>query len=97
MQQYGKSYNPPEYFFVVDYHGQRFGDKQESELLKFRDTIELQLITSKGEPVSRIEYRLLLADGTEKKGKLDAEGRAVVSDVPPGPYWVRYPDFDRII
>lgn len=35
MKKYGKSYNHPEYFFIVDVHNKRFGEKQESKLLEF--------------------------------------------------------------
>ncbi len=84
MERYGKSYNPPEYFFVIDYHGQRFGKKQESGLLLFKDYVEIELKNQRGEPVPDEEYILTLPDGTTREGKLDKEGRALEKDVPPG-------------
>lgn len=95
MKKYGKNYNPPEYYFVIDFHGKRFGDKQESKLLEFKDWIEITLTDAVGLPVARADYAVRLADGSEKKGKLDAEGHARVDEVAPGEYWVHFPDYDE--
>ena len=93
-EKYGKNYNPPEYFFVIDFYRQRFGDKQESGLLEFKDWIEIELLDQFGEPVAEAEYVVLLADGSEVEGKLDSKGFARVEDVVPGPYWVQFPDHE---
>ncbi|MFZ5979819.1 MAG: hypothetical protein ACOYVF_04240 [Candidatus Zixiibacteriota bacterium] len=92
MERYGKSYNPPEYFFVIEIKGQKFGTKQESKLLLFKDYLEIELVNQKGEPVPDEEYKVTLPDGTTKKGKLDKNGRAVVKDVPPGKCIVEFKD-----
>ena len=92
MERYGKTYNPPEYFFVVDIRGQKFGTKQESKLLLFKDYIELELVNQWGEPVPEEEYKVTLPDGTVKEGKLDKDGRAVVKNVPPGKCTVEFKD-----
>jgi hypothetical protein len=84
MEKYGKNYNPPEYFFVIDFHGQRFGDKQESKLLGFRDAMIIEFIDANGEPIANEEFILKLPDGSEKRGKLDKEGRLKTEDIPPG-------------
>ncbi len=90
LQKYGKHYNPPEYFFVVAIDGLRFGQKQESGLLEFKDFIELELLSLNNEPEEEVEYTVILPDGSEKKGKLDNKGRARIEDVSPGNYEVKY-------
>ena len=92
MKKYGNNYNPPEYYFVIDFHGQRFGDKQESKLLEFKDWIELKLQISNGDPVSNARFIVKLADGTERQGNLDQNGTYRLEDIPPGWYWVVFPD-----
>ena len=84
MERYGKSYNPPEYFFTVVVNGQRFGAKQESKLLLFKDYIDIELKNQLGEPVPDEEYIITLPDGSTREGKLDENGLAVEKDVPPG-------------
>jgi hypothetical protein len=93
LKEYGKNYNPPEYFFVVDIDGYRLGEKQESGLLKFKDWIRIELHDHVGKPVPNEKYTLILADGTEKKGTLNADGYAKVEDVPPGNYYVIFHDY----
>jgi hypothetical protein len=93
-EKYRKNYNPPEYFFVIDIYRKRFGEKQESGLLEFKDWIEIELLDQFGEPVAEAEYAVLLADGSEVEGKLDSEGFARIEDVVPGPYSVQFPDHE---
>jgi uncharacterized surface anchored protein len=86
MQKYGKSYNPPEYFFVIDVHGRRFGDKQESGLLIFKDWIQLEACDELGDVLSNANFQITLADGTEVKGKLDENGAIRIDNLSPGQY-----------
>ena len=88
-----KGYNPPEYFFRVIIAGV----SADSNLLEFRDFIELELIDSKGRPIANAKYEVLLPDGTELSGSLDSSGKAVIQDVPPGFCWVNYPDFEEAL
>lgn len=90
MQQFGSNYNPPEYFFTLKIGDEEFGLDQESGLLEFKDYVDLSCEDDSGAPVANAEYTLLLADGSERTGELDAEGRAREEDVPPGPYSVFY-------
>ena len=92
MKKYGKKYNPPEYFFVIDIDGFKLGEKQESGLLEFKDWIRVELHDHEGKPIPNEKYTLILADGTQKDGKLNAEGYAKVGNVPPGNYHVFFPD-----
>jgi len=92
MKKSGRSYSPPEYFWVADLHGRRFGQNQESGLLAFKDWIELYLAEVSGHPVKDERYEITFADGSTRKGKLDKQGKARIDDVPPGKADVRYPD-----
>ncbi len=88
MQRYGNQYNPPEYFWTADFHGRRFGQNQESGLLRFKDWIEIELRDSAGRLISDAAYVLHLPDGTERGGRTDAQGRAREENLPPGPCFV---------
>lgn len=81
-------YNPPEYFFrvVID------GVHENSELLEFKDWIGIELRDSDGNPIPNEEYVLYLADGTERKGKLNSEGFATEENLPPGVLIVVFPN-----
>ncbi len=92
MQRYGKSYSPPEYFFVVEVMGLKFGKKQESKLLLFKDYVDIVLTTQSGTPIPDEDYVLYMPDGSQRKGKLDKTGRAVEKDVPPGDFRVEFPN-----
>lgn len=92
MQHYGRNYNPPEYFFTVKIGDTEYGSEQESGLLLFKDYIEIELFNVDGTPASGVEYRVILADGTEMSGNLDAGGSARLEDVPPGRYTVVFPE-----
>ncbi|NOX76552.1 MAG: hypothetical protein GXP17_08075 [Gammaproteobacteria bacterium] len=91
MKQYGGSYSLPEYFFVLDVKGGRFGKDQESSLLQFKDWIEITLIDDFEEVNEDIKYELDLPDGSTRKGQLDPDGMVKEEDVPPGKVIVRFP------
>jgi hypothetical protein len=95
LREYGRSYNPPEYFFVIEIEGSRFGQNQESQLLTFRDWIEVELKNHKDELVANAEYTLKLPDGSQKQGRLDGNGRARIEDVPPGSFRIIFPGLEE--
>jgi len=75
-----KGYNPPEYFFRVkleEVHA-------DSELLEFKDWIDVVLLDGGGNPIPNEKYTVTFADGSKKKGVLDQDGRARIEDVPAG-------------
>jgi len=85
MQRYGRSYNPPEYFFTIKINEHELGKSdQDSGLLRFKDWIELKLNDHCGNPMANREYVLHLPDGSTRNGHLDANGRSVEEDIPPG-------------
>jgi hypothetical protein len=91
-QRYGRHYNPPEYFFEVDAYGLRFGEKQESGLLEFKDWIEIELVDGDGQPGSNQKYVLHLPDGSTSEGTLDEQGHARIENLPPGAFFIDYPE-----
>ncbi len=86
-----KGYFPPEYFFRVKVGG----ISEDSELLEFKDWIEIELLDEFGSPIPEAEYVVRLADETEIEGKLDKNGYARVEDVVPGPYWIHFPEYEE--
>lgn len=90
MKKYGKSYNPPEYFFMIDVYGQRFGDEQESGILEFRDWIEISLVDGLGNPLSDVEYTMTLPDKSKRTGRTDKKAYAIEEDIPPGKISIEY-------
>lgn len=90
LQQYGRSYNPPEYFFTVKVGDVEFGRKQESGLLTFKDYLEIRLVGRDGKPRKDEPFTVTLPDGSTKDGQLDANGYARIDDVPPGRCQVKF-------
>jgi len=81
-QETEKGYKNPEYFFRVDVGGV-YAD---SDLLKFKDWIEIKFLNSKQEPRSGIEVNIKFPDGTSQKKTTDDDGIIIFEDVPPGKF-----------
>jgi len=81
-------YSPPEYFFRVVI-GSISAD---SDLLEFKDWIELTIEDGTGHPVPNRRYILHMPDDNDRNGTTDDEGRIREEDVPPGPWWIELPD-----
>lgn len=81
------SYRHLEYFFVA----WAAGKEAKSGLLKFQDWLEIQPKDVQGRPVPNRDFVVTLADGSERRGTLDANGRARIEDVPPGPIRISFP------
>ena len=92
LKNYGKSYNPPEYFFTVRVEGNEFGTKQESGLLLFKDWLVVRLRDRDGLPIANEHYILTLPDGTTREGNLDQDGQVKLGELPPGPCRVHFPN-----
>jgi hypothetical protein len=58
------------------------------------DWIEIALVDRRGEPVGGEAYRVLLPDGAVREGRLDADGRARLTDIEPGACEVTFPNLD---
>jgi hypothetical protein len=88
LKKYGRSYNPPEYFFAV-----KVRDAEDiSGILLYKDYVEIYLKNPGGEPIADEDYILTLPDGTEIEGKVDSKGYAKVEGIPPGKVSVRFPN-----
>jgi hypothetical protein len=96
LQKYGKNYNPPEYFFVIELDGQRAGENQESKLLFFKDWIEIELSDEDGNPMRHENYIITLPDGIQRQGRLDAKGKVVEKNIPPGNVLIEFPNVEQI-
>ncbi|MBT8399865.1 MAG: carboxypeptidase-like regulatory domain-containing protein [Rhodothermia bacterium] len=81
-------YKPPQFFFRVDV----FAKTADSDLLTFKDFVEVRLRDDDGAPIPDAEYVLHLPDGSQRTGTLDAEGTAREEDVPPGVCVVVFPE-----
>jgi len=92
LEQYGRHYNPPEYFFTIKCGGTEFGREQESGLLTFKDWLEITLANEDGSPSAGSDFVVTLADGTQREGSLDSDGRVRLEDVPPGRFSVFFED-----
>jgi hypothetical protein len=97
LKKYGKSYNPPEYFFVIEIDGQKFGRDQESGLLVFRDWIEVLFTNGPDIPMEGEKYILHLPDGTTREGEFDGDGKLREDKIPPGRVFVEIPAFFDIV
>lgn len=84
LKKYGKSYNPPEYFFVVVIDGQRIGEKQESGLLEFKDTMRIRMEDAYGNPCKARKFTVRFADGSSRDVQTGDDGVVLVEKVPPG-------------
>lgn len=87
LQEYGRHYNPPEYFYVVEVDGVRFGEElEEEEFLSFRDWLEFQIKNANGIFLDGIELTCHNPDGTSEQITSDCEGRFLLADLDPGKY-----------
>ena len=55
------------------------------------DTLDLICIDADGGPAANVPYEVSLADGSTRKGNLDADGKAQLTGLPPGSATVDYP------
>lgn len=81
-------YNPPEYFFRVSIDN----ISADSDLLTFKDWIEITIEDRTGVPVPNRRYILHLPDGSDRDGTSNNEGVVREEDVPPGPWWIELPN-----
>ncbi len=81
-------YYYPEYFFDLKVGGK----SAQSGLIRFIDWIEIELVTEEGEVVPNADYVAYFADGSEREGKLDEEGKAKLEDIPPGKVHFEFSD-----
>jgi len=96
MQRYGQNYSHPEYFFVVDIDGVRFGDRQESGLLRFMDWVDVKVTSGLTKPLEGANYTIYFADATTQAGVVDSSGLVRIENVGPGDVYIEFSDFTDI-
>ena len=89
----GEEYHHPEYLFDLKVGG----ESARSELIKFIDWIEVELITKEGKVIPSADYTAYFADGSEKKGQLDEAGKVKLEDIPPGKVHFEFPSIKYVI
>jgi hypothetical protein len=89
LAPYKKSYQKPQYFFIIEIDGCRIGVNQESGFLVFADFADFSVHDPSGNPIPKKQFDITFADGTEQSGTLDDDGHARFDQVSPGPYSVR--------
>lgn len=75
-------YYAPEYFFDLEVEASTL----RSEVLPFKDWLELDLLGENDAPLANVQYLAYLADGSKKSGRTDDTGKIILKDIPPG--WV---------
>jgi len=83
-----RGYSAPEYYFIVKV----VNSKTRSDLLKYKHWIDIKLVDHDEKPIANEDYILYLADGSILKGKLDGNGSKRIDNVPPGRWYVRFPN-----
>jgi hypothetical protein len=86
------SFSSPKFYFTV-----KIGElSSRSEVLDYKDYIELRLRNSKGDAIGNARYVLHLPNGQLREGKLDGNGYAKETKIPPGRVQVKFPDHGSV-
>jgi uncharacterized Zn-binding protein involved in type VI secretion len=80
-----KGYSSPEYYFIIKVED----SKAKSDILEYKDWIDITFKDGEGNPIADEEYILYLPDGTIRKGTLDSNGHLREEGIPPGKCKVR--------
>jgi len=78
----------PSFFFKVWVAG----CEAQSDLLEYRDFIEVYLKNDDEDAIADAEYLVFLSNGEVRSGQLDGDGYAKIEQVPPGPWSVEFPN-----
>jgi len=87
-RQKTERYSYPSFYFAVTIED----SKAASGLLRLTDDLEIELKDEDGNPIKDEEYKVYLASGEVRSGKLDQNGKAVEKDVPPTQNQVVFPN-----
>jgi uncharacterized Zn-binding protein involved in type VI secretion len=80
LKRQDEPYSAPEFYFVAGVEN----CESRSGLLTYRDWIEFTFKDEQGNSLANKKYKLYLASGETREGKLDSSGHAKVKDIPPG-------------
>ncbi len=84
MQPYKKNYANPQFYFMVVVDGVKIGEKRESGLMKFKDSVKLTIVDDCGSLLKEQTCVLQLPDGAQRKGVSDGNGIIEYDALPPG-------------
>jgi uncharacterized Zn-binding protein involved in type VI secretion len=73
-------YSTPAFYFVAHISGVA----QRSNILNYKDYVELWLKDAEDNPVPNAKYRVFLSSGEVREGQLDSNGYKKIEKVPPG-------------
>jgi uncharacterized Zn-binding protein involved in type VI secretion len=73
-------YSTPAFYFIVNISG----IVQRSNILDYKDYIELWLKDAEDNPVPNAKFRVFLSSGEIREGQLDSNGYKKIEKVPPG-------------
>ena len=60
-----------------------------------KSCIEIELVDEADQPVQGERYRIILPDGTVRKGTLDSKGKAHIEGISPGNCKITFPNLDK--
>jgi len=87
-----RHYSHPEYYFIVKVENA----SGRSNILEFKDYIEISLKDAEGNGVADAAYRVIFATGEVREGTLESDGSKRLEDIPPGRWEVEFPDADHV-
>jgi len=61
-----------------------------SGILIYKDWAEIKLLDEEGKSIRNVEFTASLPSGEIKKGKLDAQGKVKIENVPPGRVRIKF-------
>ena len=97
LSKHGRSYSPPKYFFVVMVDNIPVGKNQESGLLEFKDSLEIQLVDDEDDVCPDVKGTCVLADGSSKDFTLDSDGKFSEEEIVPGRVVVSFEEIDKYL
>ncbi len=81
-------YSSPVYYFVVKIDGYT----ARSDMLKYKDWIEIELLDNENNPIANLEYEIHFSNGEVRSGRLDSNGQAREERIPTATHEIRFPD-----
>ncbi len=84
-------YKNPEYFFRISLAGV----SKDSELLKFKDYVELKILDENNNPIANEDVTLITPDSKKQNLKTDSDGVLKVEDIPPGKLKIEFPKYTK--
>lgn len=81
-------YSSPVYYFIVKIDGYN----ARSDILEYKDWIEIELLDNENNPIADAEYEIHFSNGEVRRGQLDSNGQAREERVPTATHEIRFPN-----